>query len=152
MKTRLRRSECVRVHVSSSVRTRAPMHVFESLSTLAFDFEPEKGIMECAVPSFFFLLFRVSSREGGGNLLECCSFLSLVYRFSICSLFFYLIIGKKLVLVRHTQRQILSSPKKIYSLIDPYTNIYSELFSKHFLIYSLYSKIFFHSIHSLSNS
>lgn len=88
MKTRLRRSECVRVHVSSSVRTRAPMHVFESLSTLAFDFEPEKGIMECAVPSFFFLLFRVSSREGGGNLLECCSFLSLVYRFSICSLFF----------------------------------------------------------------
>lgn len=101
MKTRLRRSECVRVHVSSSVRTRAPMHVFESLSTLAFDFEPEKGIMECAVPSFFFLLFRVSSREGGGNLLECCSFLSLVYRFSICSLFFYLIIGKKLVLVRH---------------------------------------------------
>lgn len=102
MKTRLRRSECVRVHVSSSVRTRAPMHVFESLSTLAFDFEPEKGIMECAVPSFFFLLFQVSSREGGGNLLECCSFLSLVYRFSICSFFFfYLIIGKKLVLVRY---------------------------------------------------
>ena len=64
MKTRLRRSECVRVHVSSSVRTRAPMHVFESLSTLAFDFEPEKGIMECVVQ---FLLPPVPSFESGGR-------------------------------------------------------------------------------------
>lgn len=53
MKTRLRRSECVRVHVLSSLGTRAPM--YESLSTLAFDFEPEKGIMECTESTAEFL-------------------------------------------------------------------------------------------------
>lgn len=113
MKTRLRRSECVRVHVLSSLGTRAPM--YESLSTLAFDFEPEKGIMECAesTASFFLLLlFRVSSGE----------FIALLLLFIACLSIFNLFVfsfnyWKETRLVRHTNPSSYYFPEKIHSFI-----------------------------------
>lgn len=126
MKTRLRRSECVRVHVLSSLRTRASMYVFESLSTLAFDFEPEKGIMECAESTGEFLpppppLPSFVSREGEfitGLLLLFIAYLSI----------FNLIIEKKLATEYLRGTEIFSFPpyfpeKNFHSLIDP-RNIY----------------------------